>query len=315
MQFTEQRMADAKAMCERNWGHFQDTPGELLFARANVLQMFAGPCFLNATKQPCFFLPAKELPADGRLNLLPSELARKLLETGKRGMVPLRATTNVESGPSRALARCMEYDKTKNARQRTHSMADYYGIDRGEGVQLVASYGTQPRTTEAFLSQAVATGGFVATRAAQNSALKQMIPDLELMPYWVWQILRIYQPGESVQHRDGKATVATEPVYEAQIFVAASPETVQGKLQACWEIQAGGAFLRTAEEKQKRQVNKFWGKKRKTTAADKQARFKLPLTAFLRPANVVGGGFHLTPARQLPAYVRLYLNGEFDVQA
>ena len=36
MQFTEHRMADAKAMCERNWGHFQDTPGELLFAMANV---------------------------------------------------------------------------------------------------------------------------------------------------------------------------------------------------------------------------------------------------------------------------------------
>ena len=203
-------------------------PGQRVFFNTYLL----GYDFWASRSNPDLLL-AKELPADGRLNLLPSELARKLLETGKRGMVPLRAATNVESGPSRALARCMEYDKTKNARQPMHSMADYYGIDRGEGLQLVANYGTQPRTTKAFLSQAVATGGFVATRAAQNSALNQMIPDFELMPYWVWQILRIYQPGESVQHRDGKTTVATERAYEAQIFVAANPETAQGKLQAC----------------------------------------------------------------------------------
>lgn len=205
----------------------------------------------------------------------------------------------------------MEGGQTTQARQRTHAMADFCGVERGVGVPLVAGYGSQPKSEEAFLSQVPAAGGFVATRRPTNSALPRAVPNLGRMPFWVWRALQIHQAGQEVRKRTGETFVANETIYEAQIFVSKSPEQMQGPLEACWEM-AGGEFLRTAAEKSRKRLRRavFGGHKKnaqKQKQKQKDSRYKLPLTALLRRGNLVGGGFHLTPSKQIPSYVRRYL--------
>ena len=257
-------------------------------------------------------ISSQEMPADGSLTLLPSELGRKLLQSGKRGVVPVPE----ERGPgvSRALAKAMERGPTVSARQRTHSMADYFGVDRGPGVQLMAAYGRQPKNEEAFLRQSPAAGGFVATRKSDHSSLQQTVPDLAKMPFWVWRVLRVINPGDKFQQRSGQTIEATEMLYEAQLFLAKEAATARGELQPCWEVQSGN-FFRTEQEKRKKRLKRILlGKKtKKTIKKADDSRFKIPLTALLRADNLVGGGFSLTPSRQIPAFVRLFLEKHFDI--
>lgn len=255
---------------------------------------------------------AQEMPLDGSLALLPSELACRLLQNGKRGVVHVKESA---PGMSRALARAMERGPAAAARQRTHTMSDFYGVDRGPGVQLVAAYGRQPNNEASFLEQTPAAGGFVATRKSEHSALQRVVPELSEMPFWVWRILRVISPGDPIQQRSGEVTIATGPVYEAQLFLAKDAATARGEMQPCWEIQSGN-FLRTEEEKHRKAVKKaLFGRRKKKTIKKKDCRLKIPLTAFLRPENLVGGGFSLTPSRQIPAFVRLFLEKHFQGQS
>ncbi|CAE8653696.1 unnamed protein product [Polarella glacialis] len=277
-QFSAARLADATAMCERNWGHFQNSGGEL--------------------------------PADGRRSLLPAELAAKMLADGKRGMVlvPTTSCMPLASGSAGSLLELVGKEQIGMPRQRVHTMADYFCLARGRDVPLVALYGQQPRTDAAFLAQSPAVGGYVATRRATHSALAQACPQLKRMPFWVWRVLHAYQPGDSFPRPVQGLLVATEPVFEAQVHAASDPDTCRGSLEPCWEELAGGQVMRTMAAKLKararRQLFQQQGGKRNI---DKSDNLLIPLTAFLRPGNLIGGGFHVTPARHVPGYVHQFI--------
>ena len=73
--------------------------------------------------------------------------------------------------------------------------------------------------------------------------------------------------------------------------------------------------MKTADEKDKQRSKKIWGQhgkrvgerllKRSSMAEDHD--HLTPVRCYLRPQNVVGGGFSMTPAKRVPAFVRKYV--------
>ena len=80
-------------------------------------------------------------------------------------------------------------------------------------------------------------------------------------------------------------------------------------MRPCWDMQSEQVFLATPAEKQAirgrpRGSSGRLGRKRKRSP---EAEVHVPLTAFLRPGNLVGGGFSLSASERVPAIVRDYV--------
>jgi hypothetical protein len=118
-QFSKERLADAIALCQRDWPHFDNRLGSM--------------------------------PSDGRRSMLPRQLGAALLAAGKRQPGVSRAlprqTVPLEGaggGPDIRIGGPVQ----KQARQLTHSLAEIFGVHRGSGTDILARYGRQPRTEE-----------------------------------------------------------------------------------------------------------------------------------------------------------------------
>ena len=269
-QLYTQRLADAMALCDRCWGHFAAADGQM--------------------------------PADGSRQWLPRQLGAALRECGKRGgSIRLARESPHGTAAASLQARCVIRGRLrKHARQLAHTLADAHGLQRGRGTECVARYGTQPKTVAEFQDRRPPVGGFAATPPAARSHFVHGHPRLAEAPYWVWRILRTYQSGDAFPVEVSGRTVAAELTYEAQLYAP----TVNGKLVALWDEMPSAAFLRTAQEKQKRRIRRL---RQHGVINKKAATVKAPLVAYLLSGNIIGGGFSLTAKQKVPPRTRHHL--------
>ena len=93
-------------------------------------------------------------------------------------------------------------------------------------------------------------------------------------------------------------SVAAEKTWEAQLFCPVDKHAadMSHKLGPCFDKLDKTLFLRTPEERKEREG----GGDALSDGIHK------PLTAFLRAANISGGGFSLTPTGKLPGFIQRY---------
>ena len=270
-QFSAERLADAIALCRRDWDHFEGRPGSM--------------------------------PPDGRRSMLPRDLGAALRAAGKRqpgvarAMLP-RQTVPLEGagvGPDIRIGGPVQ----RQARQLVHNLAEIFGVQRGVGIDILARYGRQPRTAAEFAARPPGLGGFVASRVYLASPLAQQEPGLTTMKFWVWRVVRVYQVGEEFEQSIGNHKAAAVTTYESQLYVA----TGSGALRPCWNRVARATFIRTLSEKARHKRKRLL----KSGRAKSSAEVRLPLLGYLRGGNLIGGGFHLTALRRVPPFVKHYL--------
>lgn len=269
-QFSAERLADAIALCRRDWTHFDDRPGTM--------------------------------PSDGRRQMLPRDLGIALMAAGKRRSGVSRAlprqavpVDGAGDGPDIRIGGPVH----RPARQLVHALAEIVGVQRGVGIDILARYGRQPHTEAEFLTRQPGLGGFVATRAILSSPMAKQEPGLSTMKFWTWRVIRVYQVGEEFDEPIAGRKGAAETTYESQLYVA----NARGVLRPCWNRMARATFIRTLSEKARNKRRRLL----RSGRAKSSAEVRLPLLGYLRGGNVIGGGFHLTALRRVPPFVKQYL--------
>ena len=179
-QFSGERLADAIAMCKRDWAHF------------------ASSC--------------SALPATGERQWLPDELAAEMRRRGLRGQ-----RCPVERGPVEASAFDPEV-QPQPLQQRAHMLARSFHLARGGDIQVVSSAGLGPRSAEEFVASPVAVGCCVATRPAPKSRLAQAAPTLSKQRFWVWRVLRVLDPGAALPANSRHIAFADVATFECHLY-------------------------------------------------------------------------------------------------
>ena len=218
-QFSEERLADAIAMCQRDWSHFATSSGAM--------------------------------PIDGSRQWLPHELAAKMRAAGKRAaLVP-----GVPAGRPRPLVSPEPFDATPAARpppmnQFAHALAKSAQLARAPDVALVVSAGRAARSAEEFVRAPVAAGCCVVTRPAPKSLLGRASRRLAELPFWVWRVLRVFDPGSALPANSRHAAQAVDPTYEAHLYCPSAGVQMSAPMRPCWDVQNEQVFLATPAEKQ-----------------------------------------------------------------
>ena len=171
------------------------------------------------------------------------------------------------------------------------------------------------------------------TRPALSSHWARAAPKLSKVDYWLWQVSAVYLPGEMLP---GTTTTLDEHIYVAHLFQPKKGCMVKAAWTPCWEV-SGPRFLRTSAEKAKRREHKARlvfrmrhkkigpkqskESKQSVTKSEQSKKAKRSdmkseqststgttkaLQSFLRPCNIVGGGFARTPTGCVPRFVQEY---------
>ncbi len=191
--------------------------------------------------------------------------------------------------------------------QRAHQLSQQFHIARAADVELSAGTSTVPRSAEAFRHNPVAPGCFVVTRPAPKSPLGRASKSLRQLPFWVWRVLRVFDPGSALPANTLHLEAAVQPTYEAHLYCPVGGGSMSRPLRPVWDVQGETAFLRTPAEKAAKAA-KAARKGPHGQASGGPARVHTPLTAFLRTDNLIGGGFPLTVTSRLPQVVRTYVS-------
>ena len=305
-QFPPERVADAIAMCQRDWGHFRQSKGAM----------------------------------PPNLQWLPSELAAELRRLGLR-----HAVNEVPDVPA-VLAEQEHADIFMNPlvdadppvlRQYQHAAADVYGFKQGEQT-VKAHYPAKAPSDEDFCRRTIYQGCFVITRPAVSSHWAKISPRLRSINFWLWQIVRVHPPGASLP---GTPKTFTSWVYEGHLFHPTDESKERGRWQQTWD-RVGPQLLTTEAEKEKHAKKKKkktskhlrqrlhrllhpYSKKSKdakrkdeeralakaeannaVVAAKESEPLFVPLRSYLRPDNIIGGGFLRTSTGLVPRYVISY---------
>ena len=307
-QFTPERLADAIAMSERNWSHFSSSKGELP-AWARVL-----PHHLGVELQRQGLRHSRPQPK----SMMSSESMGSLVSP-KLMMSPDYAQ---EEREARLLDTIEPQVQPRALKIRSHGAADIYGFQQGQRLTSMVSSARGP-SDEDFAKRLVMVGSFVLTRTASSSHWAKASAKLRELDYWMWHIVKLFEPGESLP-----GFTKTEVVHtcEAHLYQPVDKQGVQGRWDKVWS-KFGPTFLRTGKEKRKRerasqkkfhkvfkkQVGKRKLQNRKTmprrtsTEGPQKVRpLHVPLRSYLRPDNIIGGGFMLTPGRRIPRFVHSY---------
>jgi hypothetical protein len=161
-------------------------------------------------------------------------------------------------------------------------------------------------SAEKFAQQPVTPGSFVMTRPAPSGPWAQAKSKLSKADFWVWQVRRVIAPGEPVP---GHKKPAAGHVYVSQIF---EPKEKSGKGR--WTpifTKDRTVYMRTAEEKARRKRRRLWGTSKRIIAEAHEASsddedIRKPVCCFLRPENIIGGGFACTARGAVPDDVQRY---------
>lgn len=311
-QFPPERVADAIAMSERNWHHFASSSGALP-AWAQVLPHHLGD----------------ELRRRGLRHNSPAAMMSVGSVTSPRSMMSTEYAE--EQQEARLLDTIDPQVQPKPLKIRGHSAADLYGFHRGERLTTMAS-GAKGPTDQEFANRLVMVGTFVLTRAAPSSHWAKTSSKLRKLDYWLWHVAKVHAPGDPLP---GFTKPGTTYTYEAHLYQPVDKQGVQGRWEKVW-CMAGPTFMRTAGEKQKREqksekkflktvkklkkaraVAKQVGKKKRqprkkmpdrvrTDQAQKVQPLHMPLRSYLRPDNIIGGGFTRTACGRIPRFVHSY---------
>ena len=260
-QFSAERLADAIAMCQRDWSHFASSCGAM--------------------------------PSDGHRQWLPHGLAAKMRADGKRSVV----VHGVPGGRGGSPVSAESFDASPDVapppmNQFAHALSKSARLARAPDVALVASAGRAARSDEEFVRAPVATGCCVVTRAAPKSPLGRASRRLASLPFWVWRVLRVFDPGSALPANRHMAR-AVDPTYEAHLHCPVAGVAMTTPMRPCWDLQSGHVFLATPSEKhahRERSRGSSGGPAQKRKRSPEPEAVHVPLTAFLRPANLVGGG-------------------------
>ena len=162
-----------------------------------------------------------------------------------------------------------------------------------------------------FQKSKVFVNSFVVTRAAPRCELSTENPFLNDLPYWVFQVRCYYPPGSPLPANSRKVGSLGEDTYECQLY---SPE--DGKMTPCWEAERRPQFLWAEDEKNNKPWALFKEKRLHDALGHRCAAtetIRVPIVAFLRPANLIGGGFSLTSNQRVPQYVVRHVERVLDV--
>ena len=272
-QFSPARMADCMAMLRHDWHHFRASEGH---------------------------------PPPERL-WLPHELASALV--AKRGTTTMPSETSESAASSTVPASLFESSAPRAMKQVWHSMEAVCGLSRAEDIQH--SYRTQlPRTVDAFVASPIFAGSTVVTRSAPKCALAKACPRVGELPFWVWRVLRVFQHGCPLPANSMHLRQAVTVTFEAHLHCPAEGEDVTCPMHPCWDEQPETQFLRTEREQEKRAKRDRAAKRERREKRDldnHRAVVHVPVTCFLRPDNIIGGGFSLTATGRVPSLVQQHV--------
>ena len=273
-QFPEARLADALAVVEHRWDHFA---GKAMPARRREL-----PAQLAA-----------RMRADG------------VLPTPGSPEVSVESVESMEANIVECYPKLGDPPPPPPMHQREHSLAEAAGVRRGSGIQVVPPSGSgAPKSVAAFNLQPRLPGFFVLTPPSHSSHLAKQYKPLKAVPFWVWKVLRVVNVGEPLHANNRNLSVATEKTWEAQLFCPVDKHAadMSHKLGPCFDKLDKTLFLRSPEERRERDGGDAWSD-----------GIHKPLTAFLRAANISGGGFTLTPTGKLPGFIQQYAQAHLVV--
>ena len=197
-----------------------------------------------------------------------------------------------------------------------HSMEEVCGISRAENITQI--HGSQrPRTIEDFLASPILPGSTVITRSAPKCPLAKAYPRVGELPFWVWRILRVFQQGCTLPANTMHIQRAISMTYEAHLYCpvgadGADWEDMTKPMQPCWDEQPETMFLSTEQEKADKRQKRDRGahgdhrdrEERESRRENRRRVVHVLATCFLRPDNIVGGGFSLSASKRIPPLVR-----------
>ena len=275
-QFSENRLADAIAICKHEWSHFSTSGGRL--------------------------------QADRRW--LPSELAAQMKHDGRRGLQSPQSQLSARTRAERSDAQTLLDDVVESgphAEQRSHFGSKAYGLSAGVPVKVVAQ---KILTLDEFKKRPVTLGSFVITRTAPSGKWDKKNPKLAELAFWMWHVIRVIRPGEAIP---GKNKLAETFVYDAHLHQPKKGRTGSGSWSPLFTDDRLW-FMRTPAEKARRKRHRLAlrgaGEKMKIRVkgdlsdASDDGEFLKPIRCFLRPENIVGGGFGRTATGAIPNAIR-----------
>jgi hypothetical protein len=148
-------------------------------------------------------------------------------------------------------------------------------------------------TPEEFAASPIVAGCMVLTRPARHCALAKQSPSLAALPYWAWRIHRVMKIGAPLPANSRHIQNTVGATFEAHLYCPEGGQ-MSGIMQPLWDVQPETLFLSTVAEKRGE------GPKRKKDPENHRSLVHVPILAFLRPENIVGGGFQLSRVGRLP---------------
>ena len=315
-QFPPERLADARAMASRDWDHFAGRKGELKpWARWLPHELAAELC-------------KRGLRQGSEVHAVHGAQSVQSLQSDALGAEQQEASLMATLGPD-VLPPAL--------RQRMHGAADIFGFNRGERTLEMKVENKAPTDVE-FQRRLIVPGSWVITRPALSSHWAKSSQKLRHLDVWLWRVVKVYKPEDALP---GLAKPAAEFTYQAHLYHTKDGNNIEGPWEQTWDV-VGPQLMRTEDEKDKRNKKKdkverltfnmklkrllprnsrlrkklseqLAGKtlkKPKPTAkaesATEERPFALPLQAFLRPGNIIGGGFNRTGTGRLPRFVISY---------
>jgi hypothetical protein len=326
--FSASRLADAIAVCDRNWGHFNNGLGKL------TEQQQWTPIQLARDMR------AKGLRAQSRTSKSNTVSTTESSESSKSSKSSLSTVASssssaeslspvaIEQQRAGELADLLPTSLPPPLKRHAHSCADdLYGFKKGERVQTASVASARRVPDDLFQKQVVVPGCFVITRPAESSHWAKASSKLSRSPFWVWRVVNLHEPGTVPP---GYQKACAEYIYEAELFKPVSANT--GPWTQVWDV-VGPQYMRTKREKvghrlrKKARQRKRDLKKAKLDLERKRLRKRgvalervkhvkieparpsqecVPVRSYLRPCNIVGGGFSRTSSGCIPSYVRQY---------
>ena len=164
-------------------------------------------------------------------------------------------------------------------------------------------------SNEEFSQAKVFVGSFIATRPARSSALAAANPMLIGLDFWIFLVRAHFQPGSQLPANSRHKGSLGEDCYECQLY-APDVADVRRSMFPCWQKEVAAQFLFSEEEEQnkkaayrkEKRLHEVLGPRLNPTET-----IQRPIVAFLRPTNIIGGGFSLTRSHRVPQYVAAYV--------
>jgi len=163
-----------------------------------------------------------------------------------------------------------------------------------------------PESVSMFERRQLGAGCYCATRPAGRSFAQTAMGALDNSDVWVWKVLFMYPSGSHLPANPSKLKLAETDIYEAQLHHPPSGlRSLLAPLDPVWEHLNTRHLVFSATEKADERGHAFAERQIRKHGVGGH-RVLSPVTAFLRPANIIGGGFSLDHHYMVPNRIRSY---------